>query len=365
MRPSRELCDDSMEFGKPRSSLPSPHLFVANCGPAVDLELPAIGQAFSAFGPLAQVQLADGTGCRVIVSFHNAVHAQAAKEALHGLPCPNLNNRVLYIQYSSVKKQSKVKEPPLVFEAASETGIPGLQLFKNFVNEDEEQELLAAVDKRPWQVLSKRRVQHYGYEFQYKIRNVDAMQNMGKLPEFTDCIVKKISSLPELLAAEEATLPLDQLTVNEYAPGVGLSPHIDTHSAFEGAIISLSLAGPCIMEFRKYKMDHDSIYSGKEEICEDDAQADATGCPDKHHRGGSQRHPVQCKPVFLPERSLLVLLGEARYGWHHYIPHHKVDYVNGQEVYRKQRRVSFTFRKVRHGPCKCRFASVCDSQRDS
>lgn len=40
--------------------------------------------------------------------------------------------------------------------------------------------------------------------------------------------------------------------VNEYPPGVGLSPHIDTHSAFEGSILSLSLAGPCIMEFRKY-----------------------------------------------------------------------------------------------------------------
>ena len=26
----------------------------------------------------------------------------------------------------------------------------------------------------------------------------------------------------------------DQLTVNDYEPGVGLSPHIDTHSAFAG-----------------------------------------------------------------------------------------------------------------------------------
>lgn len=36
---------------------------------------------------------------------------------------------------------------------------------------------------------------------------------------------------------------LDQATLNEYTPGVGLAPHIDTHSAFDGPIISLSLAG--------------------------------------------------------------------------------------------------------------------------
>lgn len=29
-------------------------------------------------------------------------------------------------------------------------------------------------------------------------------------------------------------LQVDQCTVNEYSPGVGLSPHIDTHSAFTG-----------------------------------------------------------------------------------------------------------------------------------
>lgn len=31
------------------------------------------------------------------------------------------------------------------------------------------QELLAAVDDRPWKNLAKRRVQHYGYEFLYEV----------------------------------------------------------------------------------------------------------------------------------------------------------------------------------------------------
>ena len=33
----------------------------------------------------------------------------------------------------------------------------------------------------------------------------------------------------------------DQMTVNEYKPGHGIPPHIDTHSAFEDGIVSVSL----------------------------------------------------------------------------------------------------------------------------
>ena len=29
----------------------------------------------------------------------------------------------------------------------------------------------------------------------------------------------------------------DQVTVNDYPPGVGLNPHVDTHSAFAGALL--------------------------------------------------------------------------------------------------------------------------------
>lgn len=30
------------------------------------------------------------------------------------------------------------------------------------------------------------------------------------------------------------------------------------------------------------------------------------------------------KAIFLPPRSILLMSGEGRYAWHHYIPHHKV-----------------------------------------
>lgn len=97
------------------------------------------------------------------------------------------------------------------------------------------------------------------------------------------------------------------LQVNEYPPGVGLSPHIDTHSAFEGLIFVISLEGPCIMEFRRY---FDGLWN-----------------PTGFDMG--VENPVGCsqlarKAVYLPPRSMLLLSGEARYAWQHYIPHHKV-----------------------------------------
>lgn len=42
-----------------------------------------------------------------------------------------------------------------------------------------------------------------------------------------------------------------------------------------------------------------------------------TGCPEDDSN-------FIKRAIYLPPRSLLLLSGEARYAWHHYIPHHKV-----------------------------------------
>lgn len=86
------------------------------------------------------------------------------------------------------------------------------------------------------------------------------------------------------------------------------------------------------------------------------------GTAGKQQQCSKQRPDFERKAIFLPPRSLLVLSEEARYAWHHYIPHHKVDIINGERIRRSTRRVSFTFRKVRFGPCNCRFQENCDSQ---
>ncbi|KAG8634002.1 hypothetical protein MANES_17G002300v8 [Manihot esculenta] len=309
-------------MGVPRFTRPkgvneqlSPNLYVANCGPSVGLSYEIIESVFSKFGQVKGVYAADESGVRVIVSYFEVDSAQAALTTLDGHPCPDLGGRSLHIRFSVLQPTSE--------------------------------ELLAAVDDRPWNKLSKRRVQHYGYEFCYDTRNVNTKEQLGELPSFVSSILKRISSLSDL--GDSESLAVDQLTVNEYPRGVGLSPHIDTHSAFEGLIFSLSLAGPCIMEFRRYL---DGSWIPK-----------ATARNDTKVENLDDGSSLIRRAIYLPPRSMLLLSGEARFAWLHYIPHHKIDMVNDDVVRRGSRRVSFTFRKVRRGPCQCEFPQYCDSRR--
>ena len=64
-------------------------------------------------------------------------------------------------------------------------------------------------------------------------RNVDVTKPMGLLPPLAHKIA---SRLEELLGCS-----FDQLTVNEYEAGVGLSAHVDTHSAFTGSDLRVML----------------------------------------------------------------------------------------------------------------------------
>ncbi|KAK1372438.1 alkylated DNA repair protein alkB-like [Heracleum sosnowskyi] len=334
-------------FAKTNES--SSNLYVANCGPAVGLDLDIVKSAFSKFGVVSGVYSADESGTRVIVSFVDNSCARAAFEALDRRACEELGGRVLHIKYSVFQPpldKVQVNDSVPVCLETSDMNIPGICLIHDFITIEEEKELLAAVDSRPWKSLAKRRVQHYGYEFCYSTRNVNTNQHLGELPSFLSPVLDRISSFEELSNTLETSL--DQLTVNEYPPGVGLSPHIDTHSAFEGSIFSLSLAGPCIMEFRKYT-DIDWI-------------SKSTSL-DKEVENSDSSSSFLRRAIYLPPRSILLLSGEARYAWHHYIPHHKVDLVNDSVIRRASRRVSFTIRKVRKGPCLCQYPQYCDSRK--
>ncbi|KAL2902192.1 Alkylated DNA repair protein ALKBH8-like protein [Bienertia sinuspersici] len=336
MRPKEEINSE----GESNKQSVSPNLYVANCGPAVGLSYDTISVVFSQFGEVNGVFAADGSGTRVIVSFCDQDSAEAALNAFNGRHCSQLDGRFLHIRYSVPRPSPPVRghDSVDVSLTAEEMNIPGLHLFHDFITAKEEEELLAAVDSRPWISLAKRRVQHHGYEFCYQTRNVDTTKFLGGLPSFVSPVLERISTSS---LDDAASINLDQLTVcskilpfsvltfvvvalfwlqtkfwgiclqvNEYPPGVGLSPHIDTHSAFEDKIFSLSLAGPCIMEFRRYQGGiWQSDFAMSKNLQEDNPE----------NSTNSLR-----KAIYLPPRSMLLLSGESRYAWHHYIPHHKV-----------------------------------------
>jgi alkylated DNA repair dioxygenase AlkB len=107
-----------------------------------------------------------------------------------------------------------------------------------------------------------------------------------------------------------AVLP-DQLIINNYEPGQGIAPHVDHEGFFQDGIVSISLLSPVVMEF---------IHTETKERLE----------------------------LLLEAGSALSLSGEARHLWKHGIRKRLTDRV-GEEVIRRERRVSLTFRGMREG----------------
>lgn len=122
-------------------------------------------------------------------------------------------------------------------------GISGLTLIEDYITVEVERLLVAAIDAQPWQSPLKRRVQHYGYVYDYKRRHVDSTQHLGPLPPW-------LAELAHRLHAD-GTFPHvpDQCIVNEYEPGQGISAHVDCEPCFGDVIASLTLGSGCEMAF--------------------------------------------------------------------------------------------------------------------
>eukprot|EP00882_Tetradesmus_deserticola_P023481 GHRQ01025550.1.p3 GENE.GHRQ01025550.1~~GHRQ01025550.1.p3 ORF type:complete len:113 (+),score=42.56 GHRQ01025550.1:1228-1566(+) len=86
----------------------------------------------------------------------------------------------------------QVQQHPPVALTAEQAGIPGLQLHPEFVTPEQEAALLQHLEQQPWQQLAKRRVQHYGYCFDYSQRGVDAQQRLGPLPEWAQPLIQRM-----------------------------------------------------------------------------------------------------------------------------------------------------------------------------
>lgn len=174
--------------------------------------------------------------------------------------------------------------------------IPGLIYVPNFISALQEEYIVSDIDKRVWSNELKRRVQHYGYKYDYKKRVVNVSMKAADLLSWMKFYATKL--VQKGLFVKVA----DQAIVNEYKVGQGIGKHIDCEPCFQDVIASLSLLSGCIMEFTRYDVK---------------------------------------KELYLEPRSLLVIQGEARYDWYHGIPARSSD--NGIA---RTRRVSVTFRNI-------------------
>jgi alkylated DNA repair dioxygenase AlkB len=180
--------------------------------------------------------------------------------------------------------------------------ISGLSYHPNYITSSEHDALLATIDNQIWMTDLKRRVQHYGYRYDYRARAITADMYVGVLPDWLMALGEKLHRDGLI-----ASIPT-QVIINEYQAGQGIAPHVDCEPCFGDTIISLSLGSACVMNFSHLKSDVDI-------------------------------------PILLEPCSLVIMQGESRYLWKHSIPARKNDVFLGK-IIQRQRRVSVTLRTV-------------------
>jgi alkylated DNA repair dioxygenase AlkB len=180
--------------------------------------------------------------------------------------------------------------------------IPNLGLVYDFITVEQENALLTIIESNVWISDLKRRVQHYGYKYDYRARTIDNSNYLGPLPAWVLDLAQKFIRLQ--IMHELA----DQAIINEYVQDQGIAPHIDCEPCFGNTIVSLSLGGSCVMDFQNI---HNKVKI----------------------------------PILLEPRSIIILRDESRYLWTHGIAPRKRDHFNGS-LHQRSRRLSVTFRKV-------------------
>ena len=184
------------------------------------------------------------------------------------------------------------------------SGVPGRQYIPCFLSDADQAATVRHIDNLRWREDLERRVQHYGWRYDYQARGVGADMRIGPLPDWLRAIGRRLFDETGAFDREP-----DQAIVNEYWPGQGIAMHVD-RDCFGPAVAMVSLGDAWRMDLRR-------VGAGKGE-------------------GES---------ILLEPGSALVLSGEARNRWQHGIARRKRERVGGGWRPR-ERRVSVTFRTV-------------------
>ena len=179
---------------------------------------------------------------------------------------------------------------------------PGLRYLPDTVSVQIEQSLLGAIDAQDWLTSMSRRVQHYGWQYDYKARRVSPESYLGPLPTF-------LTPVLDIVKAEAAFTP-DQAIINEYEPGQGIAPHVDCEPCFGPIVAMVGLGSSAQMDF-------------------------------------AHRPTGRTWSLWFERRALLILGSDARSEWTHSIAKRRTDPGSSG---RRGRRVSITFRTVVSAP---------------
>ena len=183
-------------------------------------------------------------------------------------------------------------------------GIGGLYYYPGFLDDEAQRELVECIDAGRWRRDLERRVQHYGWRYDYRTRAITADMDLGPLPDWVAEIAERLFAETKLFDR----IP-DQAIVNEYYPGQGIALHAD-RNCFGGTVATVSLGDDWEMKMRPVR-----------------------------------RTSAEDRLIMLIRGSVLVLTGDSRTRWMHGIDKRKKEKDRfGQRD--RRRRLSLTFRTV-------------------
>ena len=117
------------------------------------------------------------------------------------------------------------------------SAVPGLKFLEGFLTPEEQAYCIDRVDAADsqWRSDLSRRVQHYGWRYDYKARAITPDMHIGALPDWLAQLAQKLYDETGLFDC----VP-EQVIVNEYLPGQGIATHID-HPGFGPTVCTISL----------------------------------------------------------------------------------------------------------------------------
>ncbi|KAL9826197.1 alpha-ketoglutarate-dependent dioxygenase alkB homolog 4 [Geothlypis trichas] len=219
---------------------------------------------------------------------------------------------------------------------------PGVFLVEEFISEDEECEIVELMDQDDWKPSqSGRKKQDYGPKVNFKKQRLKAGSFTG-LPSFS----RKIVAQMKACAVLSGFLPVEQCNL-DYRPerGSAIDPHFDDWWLWGERLVSLNLLSETVLSMSCDSQDTIQLFpiSSEEELTPPAPSTQTSACRSPGEEGTECSLSPRQVPgkevsvaILLPQRSLVVLHGDARYKWKHGIRRRHIQH----------RRVCITFREL-------------------
>jgi len=172
--------------------------------------------------------------------------------------------------------------------------IDGINIHYNFLEKEEESELLDIIECLPWEEELKHKVQYYGFKYNYNKKKSSYKDYIGRIPQNLDFIREKLG------------FDYMQLVVDKYSNDQGMRYHTKS-DIFDSNIISSPLKSDIV------------VYLKNEDMIE---------------------------KLILKRRSIIVLQDNVLKNWQIGIPFKKSDKFNNRVIQRDNDRILMTFRNI-------------------